>query len=144
MMESDTMERTKNSSRDMGRSDMDRRERNLQRDETDNLISSEKVEGTAVYNRDGEKLGTVKNFMVGKRNGRVEYAVMSFGGVLGMGESYHPLPWDVLDYDTGKGGYVVDIDKDQLKSGPSFERGREPTFDRKYGEGVYSHYGRTY
>jgi PRC-barrel domain len=69
-------------------------------EETDRLIASDKVEGTAVYNRQGERLGTVHNFMVDKSTGRVAYAVMSFGGFLGMGESYHPLPWRVLTYDT--------------------------------------------
>ena len=93
----DTMERTKNET--------------LPHDETNNLIASDKVEGTAVYNAEGEKLGKIENFMVGKRNGRVEYAVMSFGGVLGMGEDYYPLPWSELDYDTSKGGYLVNIDK---------------------------------
>jgi hypothetical protein len=61
-------------------------------DGTDRLIASDKVEGTAVYNRQGERLGEVYNFMVDKRSGRVAYAVMSFGGFLGMGQSYHPLP----------------------------------------------------
>jgi hypothetical protein len=64
--------------------------------------------------------------------------------MFGMGERYHPLPWDVLKYDTGKGGFVLDVDKDQLKSGPSYERGQEPTFDRQYGENIYRHYGRSY
>jgi sporulation protein YlmC with PRC-barrel domain len=113
-------------------------------DETNNLIASDKVEGTEVFNRDGEKLGTIKNFMVGKRNGRVEYAVLSFGGLFGMGERYHPLPWNALDYDTDKGGFVVDIDKQKLERGPTFERGQEPKWDRQYGEQVYSHYGRSY
>jgi hypothetical protein len=113
-------------------------------DETENLIASDKVEDTAVFDRQGDKLGTIKNFMVGKRNGRVEYAVLSFGGMFGMGERYHPLPWNVLKYDTGKGGFVLDVDKDQLKSGPSYERGQEPTFDRQYGENIYRHYGRSY
>ena len=71
-------------------------------DETHRLIASNKVEGTAVYNRQGEKLGSVYNFMVDKRSGKVEYAVMSFGGFLGMGDSYHPLPWSVLTYDTSQ------------------------------------------
>ena len=56
-----------------------------------------------MYNRQGEKLGSVYNFMVDKRSGKVEYAVMSFGGFLGMGDSYHPLPWNVLTYDTSQG-----------------------------------------
>ncbi len=82
--------------------------------------------------------------MVGKRSGRVEYAVLSFGGLFGMGERYHPLPWNALEYDTGKGGFVVDIDKDRLKGGPSYERGQEPQFNRDYGEKVYGYYGSSY
>ena len=70
-------------------------------DETDRLIASNKVEGTAVYNRTGKHLGEVYNFMVDKYSGQVAYAVMSFGGFLGIGEKYHPLPWKVLTYDTG-------------------------------------------
>jgi PRC-barrel domain len=109
-------------------------------DETNRLIASDKVEGTAVYNRQGEKLGTVHNFMVDKRSGKVEYAVMSFGGFLGMGDSYHPLPWNVLNYDTTQGGYVVDLDKRMLEGGPSYKAGQEPRYDRAYGEEVYGYY----
>ena len=67
--------------------------------ETGDLIASDKVEGTAVYDRNGTKLGSVYNFMVEKRSGHVAYAVMSFGGFLGMGSSYHPLPWNQLTYE---------------------------------------------
>ncbi|HEY9554265.1 PRC-barrel domain-containing protein [Allosphingosinicella sp.] len=116
----------------------------MSRSETYDLISSEKVDGTAVFNRNGDKLGTVHHFMVGKRDGRVRYAVMSFGGLFGMGERYHPLPWDVLTYDTEKGGYAVDLDKDKLEGAPSYERGSEPTYDRIYGEQVYGYYGVPY
>ena len=122
----------------------DTNENTMARDETYDLISSEKVDGTVVYNRDGDKLGTVHHFMVGKRDGRVRYAIMSFGGLFGMGERYHPLPWDVLTYDTDKGGYSVDLDKDKLKDAPSYERGSEPTYDRTYGERVYGYYGVPY
>ena len=116
----------------------------IARDETHDLISSDKVEGTTVYNRQGEKLGTVTSFMVGKRNGRVQYAVLSFGGLFGMGEKFYPLPWDTLTYDTDKGGYMVDIDKDRIEGAPSYDRGNEPTYDRAYGERVYGHYGLAY
>lgn len=116
----------------------------LSRDETHDLISSEKVEGTAVYNRQGERLGSIENFMVGKRNGRVEYAVLSFGGLFGIGHKHYPLPWDVLTYDTDKGGYVVDLDKDMLENAPSYEAGQQPSYDRDYGERVYGYYGVTY
>lgn len=113
-------------------------------DETDRLIASNKVEGTAVYNRAGDRLGTVYNFMVDKRSGHVEYAVMSFGGFLGIGEEYSPLPWDQLAYDTHKGGYVVDLTKEVLQGGPRYKAGDEPAFDRDYGREVYGYYGSTY
>ena len=95
-------------------------------DETSRLIASDKVEGTAVYNRKGERLGDVHNLMIDKYSGQVAYAVMSFGGFLGIGESYHPLPWKVLDYDTTRGGYVVDLDKEKLSGAPSFSRDQSP------------------
>ena len=109
-------------------------------EETNRLIASNKVEGTAVYNRQGEKLGSVYNFMVDKRSGKVEYAVMSFGGFLGMGDSYHPLPWNVLKYDTSQGGYVIDLDKRVLQEGPSYKSGQEPLYDRTYGEQIDRYY----
>src|SRR5579864_6957357 len=95
-------------------------------DETDRLISSDKVVGTAVYNRQGEHLGSVYNLMVDKISGQVAYAVMSFGGFLGIGESYHPLPWRVLKYDTRLRGYVVDLDRSRLEKAPSYTPANEP------------------
>ena len=111
-------------------------------DETDRLIASDKVEGTAVYNRKGERLGDVHNLMIDKYSGQVAYAVMSFGGFLGMGESYHPLPWKVLDYDTRQGGYVVDLDKDKLRGAPSFTRDQAPDWgNRDWDTRVHDYYG---
>src|SRR3954447_10875064 len=102
-------------------------------DETSELIASNKVEGTQVYNRQGENLGTVHNFMVNKRSGQVEYAVMSFGGFLGIGESYHPLPWKSLSYDTRMGGYVVDADRARLEGAPRYMSSNMPDWnDRSY------------
>jgi sporulation protein YlmC with PRC-barrel domain len=114
------------------------------RDETMTLIASDKVEGTAVFNRAGEKLGSIHNFMVNKESGQVEYAVLSFGGVLGMGTDYYPLPWKSLTYDTQQNGYLVDIDKDKLQSGPHYDASAEPRYDRAYGQSVYGHYGLNY
>ena len=101
-------------------------------DETRDLIASDKVEGTAVYDRHGERLGSVYNFMVGKRTGQVAYAVMSFGGWLGMGESYHPLPWSTLTYDTDLGGYVVGLTKERLRNAPSHKTGQDTLSDMAY------------
>ena len=70
--------------------------------------------------------GNVYNFMVDKYTGQVAYAVMSFGGFLGLGESYHPLPWKVLTYDTRLEGYVIDLDRERLKNAPRYDAGEEP------------------
>jgi sporulation protein YlmC with PRC-barrel domain len=113
-------------------------------DETDALIASNKVEGTAVYDEDGEKLGSIYNFMVDKVSGQVEYAVLQFGGILGIGSDYYPLPWDKLTYDTDRGGYVVDIDKETLEAAPRYSADEEPVYDQAYGERVYGYYGLHY
>jgi hypothetical protein len=111
-------------------------------DETHRLISSDKVTGTAVYNRKDERLGTVDHFMVDKVSGKVAYAVMSFGGFLGIGESYHPLPWATLTYDTSKDGYVVDLDRDRLERAPTYTSNRQPNWgDREYNRQLGTYYG---
>lgn len=92
------------------------------------LIASDKVEGTTVYNRQGDKLGTIDNVMIDKTSGKVEYANLSFGGLFGIGTSRHPLPWTVLDYDSSRGGYVVDLDKDMLTDAPSYDRDQQSAF----------------
>jgi sporulation protein YlmC with PRC-barrel domain len=109
-------------------------------DETDRLIASDKVEGTAVYNGSGERLGEVYNFMVDKRSGRVAYAVMSFGGFLGIGQKYHPIPWQVLTYDTDLSGYVVDLDEGTLKAAPSFARDEAPDWSRNWETHIHDYY----
>ena len=110
--------------------------------EADRLIASDKVEGTAVYDRRGEKLGSIHSVMIDKISGKVAYAVMSFGGFLGMGDSYHPLPWHVLTYDTGQGGYVVDLDRNKLEEAPTYATSETPNWsDRRWGQQVHDYYG---
>ena len=109
-------------------------------DETRRLIASNKVEGTPIYNRAGDQLGTVYNFMVDKVSGQVAYAVMSFGGFLGLGESYHPLPWRALTYDTRLGGYVVDIDQNQLSGAPQHRADEDAFADPAFGSKVDAYY----
>ena len=114
----------------------------VETDEISNLIPSDKVEGTAVYNREGEKLGSIHSVMIDKISGKVAYAVMSFGGFLGMGDSYHPLPWHVLTYDTGQGGYVVDLDRNKLEEAPTYATSETPNWsDRRWGQQVHDYYG---
>jgi PRC-barrel domain len=108
------------------------------------LIASNKVEGTAVYNRQDERLGSVYNFMVDKRMGKVEYAGLSFGGFLGIGDDYYPLPWKALNYDTRLEGYVVDLDKNRLREAPHYAREDAAAWrDPKYG-GVVDEFYRMY
>lgn len=115
-------------------------EREIATDETDRLIASNKVEGTSVYDRDGEKLGSVYNFMVDKRSGQVEYVVLQFGGLFGLGSDYYPLPWAKLRYDTDQGGYVTEVDRATLDQAPRYGD-TEPRFDRAYDEQVHGYYG---
>lgn len=119
------------------------RENTLKTDETNDLISSDKVDGTSVYARDGDKLGSIHHFMVGKRDGRVKYAVLSFGGLF-EGDRYYPLPWEALTYNTELNGYAIALDKEQLKNSPSYDRSGEPTYDADYDRELQGHYEGSY
>jgi PRC-barrel domain protein len=88
--------------------------------ETFDLIASDKVEGTPVYRSNGEQIGSIERIMIGKRSGKVGYAVMSFGGFMGIGEDYYPLPWSLLTYNERLGGYEVNITEQQLKGAPRY------------------------
>lgn len=105
------------------------------------LIRATKVKGTDVYNHDGEHLGHIDDVVLSKREGHVVYAIMSFGGFLGLGEQYHPLPWDKLDYDPDRGGYVVNVSRAQLEGAPSYRPGEEPNWnDAGYGGELTRYY----
>lgn len=88
--------------------------------ETANLIGSDKVEGTAVYDPNGTKIGSIERVMIDKLSGRVAYAVLSFGGFLGIGDDHYPLPWQSLKYDTNLGGYVTGVTEARLKNAPKY------------------------
>lgn len=106
------------------------------------LIGADKVSGTAVYNAAGDDLGSIHDVIIDKHSGQVAYAVMSFGGFLGIGEKYHPLPWSVLNYDLDKGGYVVHLTREQLEGAPQFGPEEPPHWDdRDYEKRVYDYYG---
>jgi len=88
--------------------------------ETGSLIGSDKVEGTAVYGANDTKIGSIERVMIDKMSGRVSYAVLSFGGFLGIGDDHYPLPWQSLKYDTSLGGYRTGITETQLKGAPKY------------------------
>ena len=113
----------------------------VETNETRDLISSDDVKGTSVYDRNGNNLGTISNVMLDKRSGQVAYAVLSFGGFLGMGSSYHPLPWDQLHYDSNQGGYLVDITKEQLEGAPTYSATEEARWQHPaYGRSIDAYY----
>lgn len=101
-----------------------------------------KVTGTEVYNTAGEHLGHIADVVIGKRDGRVKYAVMSFGGFLGIGEEFHPMPWETLDYDESQNGFVVNMNREQLEGAPRYPSASEPDWtDEAYGRRINDFYG---
>jgi len=105
------------------------------------IISSDKVEGTKVYNAAGDKLGSIDDLMIDKTSGQVRYAVMEFGGFLGMGTDRYPIPWKMLKYDTQKDGYVVPLDKVKLDAAPKYSADDVPMYDSTYGQKINRYYG---
>jgi hypothetical protein len=111
------------------------------RRETVSLIGSDKVEGTSVYGADNQKIGTVQRVMLDKVSGKVAYAVVSFGGFLGMGEDYYPMPWPNMKYDINLGGYRVGITESQLKGAPKYNRSTDWDWsNRARDREVYDYY----
>ena len=82
-------------------------------------IRAKKVLGTSVQNTAGEKLGSIEDIVLDKRSNNIMFAVCGFGGILGMGEKYHPIPWASLTYDESRSAYVVNFTAEQLKSAPA-------------------------
>ena len=105
------------------------------------FVASNVVANPSVYDRDGHKVGTVHSFIVEKRTGQVAYAILSFGGFLGLGQKYHPLPWGSLVYDVEREGYLVNIDKAKLEGSPSYRPDDAPEFNDAYGQRVSTYYG---
>jgi hypothetical protein len=116
----------------------------LNKRETGSLIGSDKVEGTDVYNPNGDRVGTIERVMIDKISGKVAYSVMSFGGFLGLGSDYYPLPWSLLKYNENLGGYEVNITEDQLRKAPKFRKDEPWAYgSRDREQELYSYYNVT-
>jgi sporulation protein YlmC with PRC-barrel domain len=110
--------------------------------ETHSLIASDKVEGTPVYRSNGEQVGEIDRVMIDKRSGKVAFAVMSFGGFLGIGEDYYLLPWSLLIYNERLGGYEVNITEQQLKGAPHYSQHQNWNWeDQSRTNSVNTYYG---
>ena len=108
------------------------------------VISSDHVEGTKVYNTRGDKLGSIDDLMIDKVSGQVRYAVLEFGGFLGMGTERYPLPWNMLKYDTAKEGYNVPLNKNHQENATRYPSEQRPDYDDAYGRRVNDYYGVPY
>jgi hypothetical protein len=116
----------------------------LSRRETGSLTGSDKVEGTTVYNFSGDRIGSIERVMIDKVGGRVAYAVMSFGGFLGLGSDYYPVPWSLLKYNEKLGGYEVNLTESQLKGAPKFRKDEAWAYGSRDREAqLYSYYNVT-
>ena len=82
-------------------------------------IRAKKVIGTTVYNSAGEKIGAIEDIVLDKLSNNIVFAVCGFGGFLGMGEKFHPVPWSALKYDERQSGYVVGLSTEQLRAAPA-------------------------
>lgn len=109
--------------------------------ETHDLIASDKVEGTSVFGADDKRIGSIERMIIEKRSGQVAYAVLGFGGFLGIGEDHYPIPWSKLSYDETLGGYRTELTREQVEKAPKFRSNDEYEWNRENGRLVYDYYG---
>ena len=108
------------------------------------LMGANTLDGNDVYNKQDEDLGDVKEIMIDVPTGRVAYAVLSFGGFLGMGEKLFAVPWSALKLDTANKRFVLDVSKERLKEAPGFDKDAWPDMaDPTWVKGIHSYYGVT-
>lgn len=119
-------------------SNVETRQDTLKKNETGSLIAADKVQGTDIFNRTGDNLGEVESVMIDKLSGKVAYAVVTFGGFLGIGAERRALPWKVLSYDVDLGGYMVDADDDLLRQTPVYSDNQN---DPQWGTRIHGHFG---
>ncbi len=109
--------------------------------ETHNLVASDMVIGTYVYDADGKHIGAVERLILEKTSGRVSYAVLSFGGILGIGGDYYPLPWSMLTYDESVKGFRVNLSKQQVENAPRYRADDDYDWSSENGRQIYDYYG---
>jgi len=108
-----------------------------------NAILASSVKGTSVYDDKGDRIGTVEDIVLDKHSNRILFAALGFGGFLGMGEKYYPVPWSMMNYREDKEGYVVPLTKDRLENAPAYDLKDLTKHDGSLGdirEKTYSYY----
>lgn len=105
-------------------------------------LSASTLNGDQVVNAQGEDLGHIEDLMIDLNSGRISYAVLSFGGFLGMGDKLFAVPWESLQVDTENKRMIFNVTKERLENAPGFDKNNWPDFaDRQWGESVYNYYG---
>ena len=105
------------------------------------LIASDRIEGTAVRRASGEKIGKIERLMLDKISGKVAYAVLSFGGFLGIGNKHLPVPWPRLPYNQKLDAYEIDITDDELRQAPAYEEDEDFDWgDRSHEASIHRYY----
>ena len=107
------------------------------------VVSASKIIGEAVINRQNEDLGKIHELVIDAKEGRLAYAVLSFGGFMGMGNKLFALPWKAFEFATTENKLILNVDKEKLKAAPGFDKDSKwPDFaDRTWGKGIYDYYG---
>ena len=109
------------------------------------LMGADTLNGNDVYNSDGEDLGDIKEFMIEMSTGKVAYAVLSFGGMLGMGDKLFAVPWKALTLDTANKRFTLNVPKESMKGAPGFDKDHWPSMaDDTWARGVHRFYGTEY
>jgi sporulation protein YlmC with PRC-barrel domain len=106
------------------------------------LMGADTLIGNDVYNKDGDNLGDIKEFMIDMASGKIAYAVLSFGGLFGMGDKLFAVPWPALKLDTANKRFTLAVSKDVLKGAPGFDKQHWPSMaDKAWAAGVHRFYG---
>lgn len=105
------------------------------------LLSSDSLQGTRVVNAAREDLGKIEEFMINVENGKVEYAVLSFGGFLGVGDKLFAIPWNALQVDEASEQMILDVSKERLEKAPGFDKDNWPDFaDTSFQTSIQDYY----
>ena len=106
------------------------------------IIAKKSILGAKVINAEREDLGTIEDLVIDARDNRVAYAILSFGGFLGMGDKHFAIPFEALSFDLSEKTAVLDIDKERLSRAPGFDKGNWPDMaNAAWGAQIYRHYG---
>ena len=108
------------------------------RDKSHTLVTASRVRGAVVYNAEGNSIGHVHDLSIEKGTGRVRHALVSFGGLLGIGDRYHAIDWSAMHYDSAMDGYIIPLDREDVEAMPSYTHDELVVFG--HAEPLFAHH----